>query len=391
MGLTALLGVCAVPAAQAGSSHGAIAPSAGAVTTCAPSSVWTQFTGGPSYQVAAGIVTKWSTFGALPGANPQLMRVLILRGTDPNFTVVGRSDLETIEPSVSNSFTTRIPVQTGDRIAVTGSYGPCLFNATNPSVHYCTTCNPNVGDMIVTDQTHLDAQVNARVYVEQDNDGDGWGEESQDNCRGLSNPSQANGDGDGSGDACDIDDDNDSAPDSEDAFPLNAAESRDSDGDGTGDNADADDDNDGVSDVDEERAGSDPKSSSSVPAAPVSALRPDLVFPPAEGTLRAPTLRAPATVRLAALRRGVALSAATEVPARLDFQLRGTPKGVRLARYELLLASRSLGMGSGRRSVRLKPNARRLRGARRFTLQLRVTATDAGGNRAVTTRTIRVR
>ena len=382
------LALSAVPAgAEAGQFHGTLGTAA-TVVSCAPFTTVVQFTGG-SHTTSAGIVTKWFTFGVAGLPDPR-MSLTILRGTDPNYTVIGRSTLESIVPG-ENQFVTRIPVQAGDRIAVTASNGPCMFTSTNPSVHYCTTCNPAVGDMVVADQTELDRQVNARVYVEADGDGDGWGDDSQDNCRGLSNPSQVNGDGDGSGDDCDIDDDNDSVTDSEDAFPLDAAESRDNDGDGTGDNADADDDNDGITDVEEARAGSDPKNSSSVPVTPVSALRPDLVFPPAEGTLRAPSLRAPATVKLAALRRGIAVSAATQGPARLDFQLRGTPKAVRLARYELVLASRSLATGSGRRTVRLKPNARRLRGARRFTLQLRVTATDAGGNRAVATRTIKVR
>ena len=44
--------------------------------------------------------------------------------------------------------------------------------------------------MFTADQTDLDRQVNARVFVEPDGDSDGWGDESQDNCRGLANPSQ---------------------------------------------------------------------------------------------------------------------------------------------------------------------------------------------------------
>ena len=58
-------------------------------------------------------------------------------------------------------------------------------------------------------------------------------------------------DGDGIGDNADPDDDNDDIVDADDAFPFNAAESRDSDGDGIGDNADPDDDNDGIVDADD--------------------------------------------------------------------------------------------------------------------------------------------
>lgn len=67
----------------------------------------------------------------------------------------------------------------------------------------------------------------------------------------LDAPDWNDSDGDGMSNHIDPDDDNDGVEDSEDAFPLNAAESVDTDGDGIGNNADADDDNDGLSDADE--------------------------------------------------------------------------------------------------------------------------------------------
>jgi hypothetical protein len=376
------LGLLWAGPAEAGQFYG-VTSSAG-VASCVPNTIVVQFTGG-SHVVGAGVVTKW--FTATPTAVSYPMKLVMLRETsDPNYTIVGESGAETIAAG-ANAFVTRIPVQAGDRIGVDG--GSCMFTSTNPSVHYCTACPP--GNNVVLDQTELDRQVNARVYVEQDGDGDGWGDESQDNCRGLANTSQANADADGSGDDCDIDDDNDSVLDAEDAFPLDPSEARDTDGDGVGDNADLDDDNDGVSDVDEARAGTDPRNAASRPSAPVSLLRPDLLFPTREGSLRAPVLRAPRAIGLAALRKGVKVSATTKTRARLDFELRVTPTAVHVSRFELRVASRSLGLGRGRRSVRLKPDGKLLRGARRFTLQLRVRATDQGGNRAVATRTIKVR
>jgi hypothetical protein len=386
--LTLALGLAWATPAEAGQFYGAVAPNSGSIVTCVPNTIVVQFTGG-NHSVGAGIVTKWFTRAPDSGPVPQ-MKLVMLRGADPNYTVAGESGPETIA-SGSNAFVTRIPVQAGDRIGVNG--GSCWFTDTalNPSVHYCTACAGGTGNQVILDQTNLDSEVNARVYVEQDADGDGWGDESQDNCVGLANASQANADADGSGDACDVDDDNDSVLDAEDAFPLDPSEARDADGDGVGDNADPDDDNDGVSDVDEARAGTDPRNAASVPTTPPSLLRPDLFFPPAEGSLGAPVLGAPRVIRLAALRKGVRVSATTKIPARLDFELRVTPTAVHLASFELRVASRSLGVGTGRRSARLKPNGRLLRGPRRFTLQLRVRATDQGGNRAVATRKIKVR
>ena len=377
----------AVPA-EAGQQYGATAPTSVSIVNCVPNTIVVQFTGGNHVVTTGGIVTKWFTRAPDAGTVAGQMKLVMLRGSDPSYTVVGESRPETIGAG-QNTFATRIPVQNGDRVGVNG--GSCMFVSSTPSVHYCTTCPGGTGSQVILDQTELDRQVNARVFVEPDADVDGWGDESQDNCRGLANPSQANADADGSGDACDVDDDNDSALDSEDAFPLDPAESRDNDGDGVGDNADLDDDNDGVSDVEEARSGTDPRNAASRPSPPVSLLRPDLLFPTREGSLRIPVLSAPRSLRLAALRKGLRVSAATSAPARLDFELRITPAAVHIARFELSVASRSLGVGRGTRSVRLKPNARLMRGARRFSLQVRVTATDKGGNRAVARRTVRVR
>ncbi len=68
-----------------------------------------------------------------------------------------------------------------------------------------------------------------------------------DNCPLVANPNQTNTDQshDG-GDACDNDDDNDGIEDSEDQYPQDPTEVRDSDGDGIADNRDDDIDNDGV-------------------------------------------------------------------------------------------------------------------------------------------------
>jgi gliding motility-associated-like protein len=57
-------------------------------------------------------------------------------------------------------------------------------------------------------------------------------------------------DGDGLGDNMDIDSDNDGVPNSLDAFPLDPSEAYDIDGDGIGDNTDTDNNNDGFNDSD---------------------------------------------------------------------------------------------------------------------------------------------
>ena len=66
-------------------------------------------------------------------------------------------------------------------------------------------------------------------------------------------------------DIVDDDDDGDGFNDDTDLFPKNAGEWSDNDNDGEGDNSDTDDDNDGWSDAEETREGTDPFSSSEQP------------------------------------------------------------------------------------------------------------------------------
>jgi hypothetical protein len=105
-------------------------------------------------------------------------------------------------------------------------------------------------------------------------------------------------------------------------------------------------------------------------------------------------LSAPRTIKRAKLlRHGVRLTVTPNEPSTLAFQLVGSTSTVRLARAgDLVLAARGLPLTAGRRSVTLKLSKRfRSHLSRRFTLTLRVTATDSAGNRTVTTRKLRVR
>jgi len=113
-----------------------------------------------------------------------------------------------------------------------------------------------------------------------DADGDGV-EDEIDNCESVINSGQSDLDSDNVGDVCDDDIDGDGVENDSDDFPEDAAETTDSDGDGVGDNEDAfdfdatesedfdldgigdntddDDDEDGFSDLVEIEAGTNPR------------------------------------------------------------------------------------------------------------------------------------
>ena len=121
---------------------------------------------------------------------------------------------------------------------------------------------------------------------------------------------------------------------------------------------------------------------------------------PAGGVQAADTTRprlalsAPRTIKRAKLlANGVRLSVLSSEPSTLAFELVGSSRIVRLARVgDVILAERRLPLTAARRSVTLRlPQRFRSRLSHRFALTVRVTATDAAGNRAVTTRKLRVR
>jgi hypothetical protein len=102
--------------------------------------------------------------------------------------------------------------------------------------------------------------------------------------------------------------------------------------------------------------------------------------------------RVPRRTTLRNLRRGLRVTLNADERVAFQVALLATPRPVRIARFELALVRRSLPLGTGARSVRLRPPRRLLRStARRFTVRLQVVATDAAGNRRTVNRSIRVR
>jgi len=171
-------------------------------------------------------------------------------------------------------------------------------DAANPGIAFLDTDGDGDGDAIDEDDDGdgvVDSEDQFPFDVNEwlDTDGDGTGnnaDEDDDNDQysdadealagsdPLSNTSlPADFDGDFIADVSDNDIDNDGVENNIDVFDFDPAESIDTDGDGIGNNADTDDDGDGFTDANEIAAGSDPISSTSIPADMDGDFIPDVV------------------------------------------------------------------------------------------------------------------
>ncbi len=130
-----------------------------------------------------GVITSWKVNSAFSG--PVFERMAAFRPTaEPgSFQVVGESNEETVNQGL-NIFSTRIPVQVGDR------FGPVGIEVDSPV--YCFTGNEGDhtwaynGSVGVGSSHTFIASTQLRValvaVIEPDRDGDGYGDETQDKC-----------------------------------------------------------------------------------------------------------------------------------------------------------------------------------------------------------------
>jgi hypothetical protein len=268
-------------------------------------------TSGPSYSPTInGVVVSWSyrSGSATQAADIRFKvgREVTSDATHHTWIIRSGSSLHTagngasnIKPGQLNTFAESpgLKILAGDVIGITAA---THANDATPSANYngfaCIDTEPagNIlqeGNVQSPDANGDSTQIQmlgaldtvklaVSAVVEPDQDGDRFGDETQDsctidpavhtgpcpvgdqdadgvpntgdNCFNVFNPDQANADGDSQGDACDTDDDNDGVADTGDNCPRtqggNASQAN-TDGDADGDICDADDDNDGVPDA----------------------------------------------------------------------------------------------------------------------------------------------
>ena len=102
--------------------------------------------------------------------------------------------------------------------------------------------------------------------------------------------------------------------------------------------------------------------------------------------------RAPRRVSLKRFLNGISARISSSEAVSLEVALVGRARSAGIARVgDLVLAQRNFGSSAATRRVTLKPRRRLVGRRKRFSVRLRVIATDAAGNRGTAVKTIRVR
>jgi len=148
--------------------------------------------GAPSYAVPAGggVITSWSYQGY--PSDPGSAKLIVWRPTNVyyQFSVVGKSATEAFSAALQ-TFATRIPVQAGDLIGLSGDIFSCLDFGTLPGdlVRYnATATEPPDGSTQTLGNTLEPYRILVAASVEPDCDQDGFGDETQDPDTSSCNP-----------------------------------------------------------------------------------------------------------------------------------------------------------------------------------------------------------
>jgi hypothetical protein len=262
---------------------------------------------------------------------------------------------------------TDLTVQPGQTIAFMHLYGQRATSQTGLDAASALTAGP------VEAYAGLSPEERAALQnFPADGDGDRDGKpNSADNCASVANADQANLDGDGQGDACDDDIDGDGVSNAAEAAKGSDSRKADTDGDGVADGADP------------------------CPALPGLNNGCPRFDGPADAVAPKLTVKAAKKVKAKAFRKsGVTATVTCDEACAVSATLTGSLKGkAKLAKAgDLVLATKSAGLKTGKRSLKLKPSKTLLKAlGRKASLRITVVATDAAGNKSTKTIKLEVR
>jgi hypothetical protein len=150
--------------------------------------VQTAVTSGTPYEVPAGggVITRWQHRGRLFASGVGRLQVWKPAG-GTSFKLVGRSDLMPFSDGVLHDFRTRVPVSGGEllglRAQTASPFVGCVFGAPAGNTYNSETgTDPAPGQTRTLGGPIDGGRLNVSATLEPDADGDGYGDESQDQC-----------------------------------------------------------------------------------------------------------------------------------------------------------------------------------------------------------------
>jgi len=128
-----------------------------------------------------GVVTGWKVrVGPGQAALPQRLEIYRVLNEKEEYRQEAQTQLETVHEG-NNSFPARIPVWVGANLGLYGPEGTFACHTEEPVVTGTFEGSANVGE-VKTITGLMGARTPVTVVVERDEDGDGYGDETQDGC-----------------------------------------------------------------------------------------------------------------------------------------------------------------------------------------------------------------
>jgi hypothetical protein len=134
-----------------------------------------------------GVITGWSHMGSAEDGSAGSGRLQLWGrvGMTTDFSLVGRSDLESFTAGIVNPFATRLPVSGGEILGLRGENAASTYDGmAGDNVLELPGGDPAPGETrsAVGAPEDLLTLVNVSAVLEPDADGDGFGDETQDQC-----------------------------------------------------------------------------------------------------------------------------------------------------------------------------------------------------------------
>ncbi|MBS1892899.1 MAG: hypothetical protein JST59_16510 [Actinobacteria bacterium] len=140
----------------------------------------------------SGVITEWTvntniaveSEGKLVGEFPRVLqqRLLVLRAEGELFKVIGEAAGGPLNLKGSNTYNARVPVQAGDYLGIAGNPFTAWCETKEPGDTYAAATGGTPVGSVFRVERSSGLQVPITARIEPDADGDGYGDETQDQC-----------------------------------------------------------------------------------------------------------------------------------------------------------------------------------------------------------------